>query len=83
MRWPTRRRTTTRHTVGEVSSGHFTPQRYRAIYDGRPSPEGVDLIRALLTELRQRPKLLALLIFAFVGGIFLGLLAGRQRGGHS
>ena len=71
------------HTVGEVSSGHFTPQRYRAIYDERPSPEGVDVIRALLTELRQRPKLLALLIFAFVGGIFLGLLAGRQHGGHS
>ena len=67
------------HTVGEVSSGEFTPSRHRAIVE---EPTRTLWIR--LTDFVGTPKRMVALLggfgFAFVAGWWLG---GRRRAGKA
>ena len=67
------------HTVGEVSSGEFTPSRHRAIIQ-----EPLRSLRMRLTDFVGTPKRLGALLggfgFAFIAGWWLG---GRRRAGKA
>ena len=62
------------HTVGEISSGEFTPERYQAIVRGPPAPVWVRLKEAVGT-----PKRLTALFGAFGLAFVAGWWAGRRR----
>ena len=69
-------------TIGEVSSGHFTPQHWRSVYGTirRPGPPGGrERLRALLEHPKGRWAGMAGLGLAFAGGGILGLMLGRAR----
>ena len=69
-------------TIGEFSSGHFTPQRWRAIR--QPSPDAAQLsrVRRLWTAINSPRRLLAIgtaLFLTFAAGFLVGRLAPRRR----
>jgi hypothetical protein len=62
------------HPVAEVSSGEFTPDRYRAINDRVPAPPP-----SLLQRLTASPKRLGLLVIGTLGLFAAGYLVGNRR----
>lgn len=70
-------------TVGEVSSGHFTRERWREVH-GRivrpPTPSGRDHLMALWALPKGKLAILGALGAALVAGLGLGALVARRRG---
>lgn len=69
-------------TIGEISSGHFTPDRWRAVY-GRTTRPGRPGGRERLAAAVEHPKIrwligAAALVLLFVGTV-TGFLVGRKR----
>ena len=68
------------HTVAEVSSGEFTPERWRSINE---APPRIDPLPTRVWRAVGSPKRLAVLV-AGLGGVFavgwLAGAAGRRRG---
>ena len=63
------------HTIGEVSSGEFTPSRHRAIVEDRPRT-----VLARLMDFAGTPKRMAALLGAFSLAFAAGWwLSGRRR----
>jgi 3',5'-cyclic AMP phosphodiesterase CpdA len=74
-------------TLGEVSSSHFSPEHWRAVYGGirRPQqqePGGRDVLRALLEHPRGRLAAIGGLALALAGGALLGVIVGRRFRGR-
>lgn len=74
-------------TIGETTSGHFTPDRWRAVYGGiarPPLPTGRDHLLALWERPRGKLVILGSLALAGAGGLVIGLIAaGRRRARES
>ncbi len=72
------------HTIGEVSTGHFTPNRWRAVYGSirRPPPDrGVSArIQGILERRAGRMAAVVALGLALAGAAVLGIVAGRRFG---
>ncbi len=72
------------HTIGEVSTGHFTPDRWRAVYGSirRPPPQrGLSArLRSLLERRAGRMAAVVAIGLALAGAAVLGIIAGRRFG---
>ena len=70
-------------TVGEVSSGHFTRERWRDVHGGilrPPTPGGREHLLALWALPKGKLAILGALGAALLTGLGLGVLAARRRG---
>ncbi len=73
------------HTIGEVSTGHFTPDRWRAVYGTINRPPipyfgGRERLRAVLEHPRARLAVIVALGMGLSGVALLGILVGRRFG---
>ena len=72
------------HTVGEVTTGHFTPDLWRAVWGRitrRPAegPGGFERLAAFLETGKAKLFTAGVLGLVLLGGIFLGRLSARRR----
>ncbi len=63
------------HTIGEVSSGEFTPGRYRDVTTGGRRPGAGDRLRAWIGS----PKRIAAMLVGLLGVFAAGWWVGRRR----
>ena len=69
-------------TIGETTSGHFSPDRWRAVYDGitrPPPPPGMDYVVAVWQRPKGRLAILGSLGLVGAGGFVIGLLVASRR----
>jgi 3',5'-cyclic AMP phosphodiesterase CpdA len=69
-------------TIGETTTGHFTPDHWRAVFDGitrPPTPTGRDHLVAVWERPKGRLAILGGLGLAGIGGLVIGLLIASRR----